>query len=276
MAKDTTDPKEDESIDEVDSTQEDTSTEDSTTDDSTTEDSTTEDIDPEDSTTDTDKAPEEDKGEELDIEQFKKETVELASTQAQKQVMEKIAAGLGLTTEDKKEIEKDDELIPPWEQRGEDRPKSWKEQAEYAADLAEWKRNKQDEEIKRVQEDNEKEAKEQNKKWNDYWDTELDDLVKAGKLPEVKNEDDPNDKGKLARIKLFKKMQEIGLQRQKEGLTPITSVKLVYYEHYQDDEVPGADAPVSFSKKGVNSESSDEYSYHDIHGKTIDQIKEGK
>lgn len=205
---------------------------------------------------------------EFDVEEFKKATV----AEAQEAVMKKIAAGLGMTEQEKDEAQK--ELIPPWEQRGETKPKSWKEHAEYSADLAEWKRQKQEEEIKKTQAENEKEAKEVNKRWNDYWDTELEELVASGKIPEVKDGNDPNDPGKRARIKLFAKMQEIGVQRQNEGKPPITSVKLIFYEHYEDEEPSGANAPVSFGKKAVGTSSEGDYSYEDIHGKSVDQIKE--
>ncbi len=208
------------------------------------------------------------KEEEFDLEEFKKTTAE----EAQKAVLEKIAAGLGLTKEEKKQSQ-DEGLIPPWEKRGETRPKSWKEHAEYSADLAQWKRKKEDEEIAKIQQETEKEAKAINKKWNDYWDSELEDLVNTGKIPKVENPDDANDPGKKARIKLFSEMQKIGLERQQKGLSPITSLKLIFYEHYKDDEPAGADAPVSFGKKGVDSSNKEEYSYHDIHKPTFDQIK---
>ena len=197
-----------------------------------------------------------------------KETAE----EAQKAVLDKIAAGLGLTKEEKEEARK--ELVPPWEQRGENKPKSWKEHAEYSADLAEWKRQQTEAEIAKAQEEQEKEAKETNKKWNDFWDSELKELTESGKIPEVKDPENPNDPGKQARIKLFAKMQQLGLERQAKGLPPITSVKLIFYEHYQDEEPAGADAPVSFGKKNVSSDGDgSDYSYEDIHGKSFDQLK---
>lgn len=212
----------------------------------------------------------EEKEEEFDVEEFKKSTIE----ETQKAVLEKMAAGLGLTKEEKEQVK--DELTPPWEERGETKPKSWKEHAEYAADLAQWKRKKENEEITKIQEDNEKEAKEVNKRWNDYWDSELKELEEAEKIPAVKDADDENDPGKKARIKLFAKMQEIGLARQKENKPPITSVKLIFYEHYEDEEPGGANAPVSFGKRATGAtKDDDDYSYDDVHGKSVDEIKRG-
>lgn len=208
------------------------------------------------------------KEEEFDVEEFKKTTIE----ETKKAVAEDIAKSLGVTKEDEVKL-KEEGLVPPWETRGEVKPKSWKEHAEYSADLAEWKREQREVEIAKTQEDNEKEAKDVNKKWNDYWDSELKELEGSNKIPKVKDEKDPNDPGKKARIKLFAKMQEIGLKRQTDGLAPITSIKLVYYEHYEDDEPPGANAPVSFGKKGVMSDDSDDYSYEEIHGKSFDKLK---
>ncbi|KKK68542.1 hypothetical protein LCGC14_2943010, partial [marine sediment metagenome] len=163
---------------------------------------------------------------EFDVEEFKKTTVE----ETQKAVMEKLAVGLGLTTEEKKQVK--DELIPPWEQRGESKPKSYKELVEHSAEVSEWKRKKEDERIAKVQEDQDKEAKKDNKRWNDHWDTELKDLVSSGKIPAVKDDNDPNDLGKQARIKLFAKMNELALKSQVENKPMITSMKLIFYEHY--------------------------------------------
>lgn len=209
--------------------------------------------------------------EEFDVEEFKKETVEAA----EKAVTEKIAASLGLTKKEE-ELSKEEGLIPPWEKRGETKPKSWKEHAEYSADLAEWKRDQRDKEIVKVQEEQETEAKEMNQKWQDYWDTELDELEKANKIPAIKDADDPNDPGKIARVKLFSKMHELGLKRQAEKLPPINSVKLIFYEHYTDGEPGGADAPISFGKGGAPVAGGDDYSYDDIKNKSFDQIKEEK
>jgi len=213
--------------------------------------------------------PEKETEEEFDIDEFKKSTVE----EAQKVVMEKIAAGLGLTKEEKEEAQK--ELVPPWEQRGETKPKSWKEHAEYSADLVEWKRQQTDKEIAKAQEEQESEAKETNKKWNDYWDNELKGLEESEEIPAVKDEKDPNDPGKKIRIKLFAKMKEIGDKRQAEGLAPITSVELIYrkYKDELNEEPSGAQAPVSFGKKGVSSDNKDDYSYSEIHNASYDKIK---
>ena len=214
-------------------------------------------------------AKEEEKEEVFDVEEFKKQTVE----EAQKAVMDKLAVGLGLTKEEKEEAK--DELTPPWEKRGESKPKSWKEHAEYSADLAQWKRKKEDEQIAKVSEEQEAEAKEVNKKWNDYWDSELKGLEESNAIPEVKNPDDPNDPGKKLRIKLFAKLKEVGEDRRSKGLAPITSVELIYHKYKDEltDEAPGADAPVSFGKKGVGTDSKDDYSYDDIRKKSFDQLK---
>ena len=211
---------------------------------------------------------EEPKEQEFDVEEFKKTTVE----ETQKAVMEKLAVGLGLTTEEKKQVK--DELIPPWEQRGETKPKSYKELVEHSAEVSEWKRKKEDERIAKVQEDVDKEAKKDNKRWNDHWDTELKDLVKSGKIPAVKDDNDPNDLGKQARIKLFAKMNELALKSQVENKPMITSMKLIFYEHYNSEEPTGANAPISFGKKGV-AEDTDDYSYEEIHSSSFDKLKGG-
>ena len=212
----------------------------------------------------------EEKEETFDVEEFKKQTVE----EAQKAVMEKIATGLGLTKEEKQEAK--DELVPPWEKRGETKPKSWKEHAEYSADLAQWKRKKEDEQIAKVQEEQDIEAKEVNKKWNDYWDSELKSMEESGAIPEVKNGDDPNDPGKRLRVKLFAKMKEVGEDRRSKSLAPITSVELIYHKYKEEltGDIPGDNAPVSFGKRGVGTtDDKSDYSYNEIHGKSFDKLK---
>src|SRR3989304_3679889 len=176
----------------------------------------------------TEETKEEETEVEFDVEEFKKSTVD----EAQKAVLSKIAEGLGLTKKEQEEVK--DELVSPWEKRGETKPKSWKEHAEYAADLAEWKREKREKDIAKVQEDNEVEAKEVNKKWNDYWDSELKDLVDAGDLPAITDEKDPKDQGRMVRVRLFAKMKEVGEDRKAKNLPPITSVELIFRK-YKDE-----------------------------------------
>ena len=214
---------------------------------------------------------EEETEEEIDVDEITK----TAAEQAQKAVMEKIAAGLGLT-KDEKDKAQDEGLVPPWEKRGETKPKSWKEHAEYSADLAEWKRKEDEKQIAKVQEEQEQEAKEVNKKWNDYWDSELKELTESNLIPEIKDGSDPNDQGKKVRVRLFAKMKEIGEQRVKENLPPITSVELVFHKFKDEilNEPAGANAPVSFSQR-VGGGNKDDYSYAEIHGKSFDQLKEG-
>ena len=221
---------------------------------------------PADTTTTTTPVKEE-KEEEFDVEEFKRTTVE----ETQKAVLEKMMAGLGMTKEEK--IAAKDELTPPWEKRGESKPKSWKEHAEYAADLAEWKRKKEDERIAKVQEDQDKEAKEVNKKWNDYWDSELKGLEESGLIPAVG--EGANDPGQQLRVKLFAKMKQVGEERRSKGLAPITSIELIYHKYKDElnEEPRGADAPISFGKKGVTTENKDDYSYQEIHGKSFSQLK---
>src|SRR3990167_4800115 len=212
----------------------------------------------------------EEKEETFDVEEFKKQTVE----EDQKAVMEKIATGLGLTKEEKEEAK--DELVPPWEKRGETKPKSRKEHAEYSAALAQWKRKKEDEQIAKVQEEQDIEAKEVNKKWNDYWDSELKSMEESGAIPEVKNGDDPNDPGKRLRVKLFAKMKEVGEDRRSKSLAPITSVELIYHKYKEEltGDIPGDNAPVSFGKRGVGTtDDKSDYSYNEIHGKSFDKLK---
>jgi hypothetical protein len=211
--------------------------------------------------------------EEFDLEEITNKASEAAAQKAQEAVLGKIASALGLSPEEADKA-KDEGLVPPWEKRGEDRPKSWKEQAEYSADLAVWKQDQ----AKKAAEEAEAKAKDEEKQktesWNKHWDEQLDDLVATGKLAKVENKDDPNDRGVVERKALWQKMYDVNQQRLAEGKQAISSLKEIYYEHYQDPNAQpaGADAPVSLGRNGGTSGNATDYSYDDIHKASFEQI----
>lgn len=186
---------------------------------------------------------------------------------------DKLRNALGITKEDEKKAE-DEGYVTPWEKRGESKPASWKEANEAAADLANWKRKKEDEEIKKVQEEQEKEAKESQKKWDDYWDMQLKELEDEGSIPAITDKENKEDPGHLARLKLFQTMNDVNKERAKQNLPRITSLTEIYSRHYKSDEVPGADAPVSFGKKAVGgSDDKVDYTYDQIHNSSFNKLK---
>ena len=207
----------------------------------------------------------------IDVEELKKETIRETS----QAIVDKISKGLGLTQEEQDKSQAEG-LVAPWEK--EDRnPKSYKEVAEFSADLAEWKR--QQAEVKSQEEAKQAEAtqKQTNERWNKYWDEQVEDLINSGKLPKVEDKDNPNDPGVVAKKALYQKMWEVTQERVKGGKQPISSLKEIFYEHYEDPSAQpaGADAPVSLGKKAVSGGDSKDYSYDEIHDQPFEKIIAG-
>lgn len=207
----------------------------------------------------------------FDPEEFKKQTIRETS----EEIVKKISAGLGLTQEEQDQSQSEG-LVAPWEKEGRN-PKSYKEVAEFSAELAEWKRQqaeKAQEEQKKQEEETQKKTTDQ---WNKYWDEQLDDLLSSGKLPKVEDENDKSDPGKLARNALWQKMWDVNQQRKSEGKQPVTSLKEIYYEHYEDPNAQpaGYDAPISLGRKAVSGGDSKDYSYEDIHNQPFEKILSG-
>jgi hypothetical protein len=102
---------------------------------------------------------------------------------------------------------------------------------------------------------------------------DLNDLVATEKLPAIKDEKNPDDEGVIARNNLFKAGIEVNNERIAKGLPPITSLKLIYYEHYKPEEKQpaGEDAPI-VGNEAPEEETVPEVKYTEIHRKTFRQI----
>ena len=139
------------------------------------------------------------------------------------------------------------------------------------------KREKQKEEealAKAAQEKIEKEREEKQRKEyedqiNKQIEDELSDLYTQGKLPAIKNKDDEMDDGVRAKKALFETGVKVNKERMEKGLPPITSLKLIYYEHYKapNAQPAGADAPV-MGNKPSSSTRAEGLSYEQLHKKT--------
>lgn len=138
--------------------------------------------------------------------------------------------------------------------------------AEQAAEKA-----KADEEAKTQQETAaavQKQQEEYQAYLNKNIDEDLSDLYSLGKLTRIQNPEDPNDSGVKQRKALFQAMFDLNTKRAAEGKRPVTSVKEVYYEHFEDPlkQPAGANAPVSIGKGSIAPDDNSKYSYWDIHG----------
>lgn len=97
-------------------------------------------------------------------------------------------------------------------------------------------------------------------RFNKGVDEELDELYRTSKLPKIKNQDDENDFGMVARKALFKRMAEVNMERVEQGLPPITSISRIYASYYKlpNRQPAGADAPIGDGRGSVTSANEDE------------------
>ena|SRR3990167_396099 len=144
----------------------------------------------------------------------------------------------------------------PWAKEGRN-PKDYDEIAQWATELAVKKQEAvKAEEAEKAKEQEKEAAKLQTERaeaFNKYWDTQLNELFEAGKLPKIEDPKNEDDIGIRARKSLFSKMIEVNEQRTKEGKEPIYSLKEIYYEHPINEE-PGMFAPVSVGRGAVPAE----------------------
>lgn len=185
-------------------------------------------------------------------------------------MVSKLATTFGIT----KEEEKKDQT--PWDKEG--RQPTWTEALEYMGEKthARIKAEMEAEDAKETEEAN-KQTKTQedfNKNINGYWDKQIDELVKAGKMPPVKDDKDEKDEGKLFRVELFKTMMEVNQERQKSGLDAISNLKEIYYEHFKapNQQPAGYDAPVAGAARSSANASIDKIPYKQFHGQSIEDI----
>jgi len=218
-------------------------------------------------------------------EKFSKDEVEKTISEAKKDVLDKIKSSFGMTDEEEKEME-DKGLVPPWEKEKRT-PKTYREIAEFSAELAEHRRMKQEAEAKKQQDEMEKQRQANEKQLNEIWDEQLEELREAGKIPKIDpgvitkiktgkplNDVEAKDPGLTAQRELFSKMYEVAELKRKAGKPVSTNLKEIYYEHYQEtkkSQPAGADAPISGGASSIN-ESDDDYSWKDIHSSSFHDI----
>jgi hypothetical protein len=112
------------------------------------------------------------------------------------------------------------------------------------------------------------------------WDQQLDELRAAGKLPEIAPEikdkiakgqaldaKEKNDPGVLAQHQMFQTAHDNRCYNMWE-----THSK--YYTPNQ--QIPGADAPVSMGRQAVTNPPTDDFTYDEIATKTLGQIVRGE
>lgn len=164
----------------------------------------------------------------------------------------------------------DPDDIAPWEKEGR-QPKDWKEVARFASAQAKKELNAEIEEDNRVAAEQQRQVQEAQAQYiaeiNASWDEDFAELRAAGKLPAIVDPNDQNDPGKQAQIAVLQQMLETNQQRTAQGKKAIMSVAAFHNLYYKDprQQPPGANAPVSLSRKSVSQPDPNQYSYQDIH-----------
>jgi hypothetical protein len=136
-----------------------------------------------------------------------------------------------------------------------------------AAEKAAAEKMQNEEQIKKQQEDAEKQLQTE-------LDTDLNDLYAANKLPKIKDPKDENDPGNKEFRNLFETAQRVNAERMAKGQQPIRSIKLIYYEHYKPLPKPaGHNAPVIGSESTTSTEPpEDKYVVSRDRGKSMQQL----
>lgn len=154
----------------------------------------------------------------------------------------------------------------PWAKENRN-PKDWDEVANWMADIATQRIQKQmeeketarkAEEDKKAQEIETKKQQEEQaeKQIQTYWNTQYKQLVDAGKITDT--EDDKKE--------LFKQLSEVNkklIAEQKPGIYNLAEFMMFHYKAPKKD-APGGDAPISGKNTTVNNSSNDSYKYSEI------------
>jgi hypothetical protein len=211
--------------------------------------------------------PVEDKEIDFDPNEFEAKMEEKVSKISEETVKKIMEASTG-KEEPEKEVDK--ELISPWAKENRT-PKDYEEVADWALEKKKILDTREKIEFDKQQEEIKKQSEEQEKirldGFNKFIDSQLNELLEAGKL----------EKTPEARKALFQTMYDVNKERIANKQEPIYSLKEIFYEHYKapTEQPAGADAPISAGKMGGGTETKD-LDYKEVHNKSIFDILTGK
>jgi hypothetical protein len=225
---------------------------------------------------------------EKDLDEYKDEIKQEAKEEARLETQQQILKAIGVTKGEKDEAEEAG-WQTPWEKRGESKPKSWQEAVEAGADLADFRKQAEDKVKEKEIKQAETAKKEQQEQYNKYWDEQLEDLRRAGKIPDLSDEvkekvtkgqplseEERKDPGLNAQVNLINTMTEVSKQRRAANKPPIYNLKEIFYEHYTETKAQraGADAPVSGGKTSVKPAPSgdDDMTYEQLKKSSFEDI----
>ncbi len=235
--------------------------------------------------------PAEEKKEEIKVEETPKEEPKVEPEEKKEEVIKEIeAAKEDQTPEQKDEYDK---FVEDYTKQHGKAPE-WKQVADFLKDQVKADLQAEVEQEEKQEAETQKAQEEEQQKLNDSlnkdWDEQLDELVKAGKIPSIKDPNNnevqvitnaegkeieriPLEPGKKARYDLFKAMYVASEDRIANKQKPLTNLKEIFYEHYGKKQPAGADAPIAGARKSV-SQTSPTFNYTDIHNVSTEQLLE--
>lgn len=215
------------------------------------------------------------------------EITEEIKKQTKEEVKADILKTLGMSKEEKKEVE-DSGFKFAWEQRGEEAPASWKEQAAETIRLWEFQKQEQDTKLKEGQRQSMATEQARQATINAEWDAQLDYLRQEGLLPKIDPKivtklkegkllslEERNDPGLKAQVGIFETMYEVAREREAQGLQPIADAVHIYSRYFvpKQKDLPGKKAPVSGGTTPISSGEED-INYQDLHNQDfLDLLK---
>ena len=204
------------------------------------------------------------------------EIVEEVKTKTKEETKQEILKALGMT-EQEKEVAEEAGYKFPWEARGEEAPKDWKEVIDASLEYQEYKKQELQKEQYEAQRQELAIMQEREAQINTEWDTQLDYLREEGLIPEIAPEikakldegrvltkAERTDPGLKAQAEIFEKMYEVSQEREKQGLPPITDVVHIFSRYYKPTKPAGMNAPVSGGSVPISSGEEDDITYEEL------------
>lgn len=202
------------------------------------------------------------------------EIAEEIKQKTKEEVKDEILRALGMTKEEKEVVEEVGYKFP-WEKRGEEAPKDWKEVIDASLEYQDFKKAEEDKVRSEVERQQLAIQQEREAAINTEWDSQLAYLREQKLIPEIAPEiqkkitegkvltlQEREDPGLKAQAGIFETMYSLSQEREKQGLGPITDVVHIFNRFYKKPEKPaGAKAPVSGGSIPMQGEEEEDIPY---------------
>lgn len=171
-----------------------------------------------------------------DMEGIKKDLESSITEKVSKGVTERIAEALGITK--KEEIEK--------------MPQSREELLNLVKEAAQKDREtyltEQEKQEQQAREQQEAQLQEGANRFRTLWTNQYNELAEKGLVPKIEKQDDKNDPGNLAKVKILTRLKQVIDENKKNGIDYVPTIKEIFYENpdiLRTETQTGANAPVS-------------------------------